>query len=85
MDKQNWRAVWEETRATMVYLEQSLEKVHELERAALIQQQASACSEGVAKTLALMRDGLTRVRQDVHAADLNLRMAQAELDREGEG
>jgi len=34
MDKQNWRAVWEETRATMAYLEQSLEKVHELERAA---------------------------------------------------
>lgn len=85
MEKQNWRAVWEETRATMVYLEQSLEKARELERTALIQQRASACSDGVAKALAAMRESIARVRQDVHAADLNLRMAQAELDREGEG
>ncbi len=81
MDKQNWRAVWEETRATMVYLEQSLERARELERAALIQQHASVCSEGVAKTLAAMRESIARARQDVHAAELNLRMAQAELDR----
>jgi len=82
MNKQRWRAVWEETQATMAHLEESLEQAQELGRTALLLQQASACSEGVAKTLAAMHEIITRARQQVRAADHKLRLADDELNLE---
>ncbi len=82
MEGQNWRAVWEEARATMLHLERSLETARDLERTALIQQHASVCSAGVMKTLSAIQEGIRRARRQVRAADLNLRLANAELARE---
>ena len=79
MDTQKWRDVWEETRAAMKQLEQSMEVVGDLERAVLVEQHANICSEGVTKTLELMRDGVLQVRTRFHAADIQLTAAVEKL------
>jgi hypothetical protein len=80
MDRESWRAIWEETQATMAHLEESLEQAQELGRSALLLQQASACSEGVAKTLAAMHEIISRARQQVRAAERKLRLADDEMN-----
>ena len=49
--------------------------VSDLERAALIGQNADICSEGVTKMLDLMRDSVQQVRTRIHAADIQLTSA----------
>jgi len=46
MNAQKWRDVWEETHAAMKHLEESMKVVGDLERAELVGQHASICSEG---------------------------------------
>ena len=75
MNTQKWRDVWEDTRAAMKQLEESMEVVRDLERSEIVEQQASICSEGVTKTLALMRESVDQVRRHVHAADVQLTYA----------
>ena len=72
MNAQKWRDVWEETHAAMKELEASMEVASGLERAALIQERASLCSDGVARTLQMMRTSVEQVRRRVHAADVQL-------------
>ena len=75
MDNQKWRDVWEETQAAMKQLEQSMEVVVGLERAVLVEQQSSICSDGISKTLEMMRESVQQVRTRVHAADIQLTAA----------
>ena len=75
MDTQKWRDVWEETHAAMKHLEESMRVVSDLERAELVGQHASICSEGVTKTLEMMRGSVQQVRMRMHAADIQLTAA----------
>jgi hypothetical protein len=75
MDNQRWRDVWEETRAAMKQLEQSMKVVVDLERSVLVQQQSSICADGVSRALEMMRESVQQVRTRVHAADIQLTAA----------
>lgn len=41
-------------------------------RSEIVEQQAGICSDGITKTLALMRESADQVRRHVHAADVQL-------------
>ena len=75
MTTERWRDVWDETRAAMKQLEESMEVVRGLERSGMLAEQASICSDGVAKALAVMRESVDQVRRHVHAADVQLTTA----------
>ena len=79
MTTERWRDVWEETRAAMKHLEDSMEVVRGLERSGVVADRASACSDGITKTLALMRESVNQVRRHVHAADVQLTSAVESL------
>jgi len=83
MNTQKWRDVWEETRAAMQQLEESVSVVRNLERSVLIERGARICSEGIARTLELMtRDSVQQVRTRVHAAHTQLIAAVETLSAE---
>jgi hypothetical protein len=75
MTKQRWRDVWDETRAAMKQLEESMAVVRELERAGMVAEHATTCSDGIQKTLALMQESVNQVRRRMHAADVQLTTA----------
>ena len=75
MTTQRWRDVWDETRAAMKQLEESMEIVRHLERAGMAEEHARICSDGVTKPLALMRESVNQVRRRMHAADVQLTSA----------
>ncbi|HEY2524166.1 MAG TPA: hypothetical protein VGI29_03840 [Candidatus Binataceae bacterium] len=72
MDDQKWRDVWDETRAALMALEDSAQVVSKLEREALVTLHASTLSEGITKTLEMMKGTLEEVRTQTHAADSQL-------------
>jgi len=59
----------------MKQLEESMDVVRDLERAGMVEEHARACSDGVTKTLALMRESIDEVRRHMHAADVQLTTA----------
>jgi len=75
MTTERWRDVWDETRAAMKQLEESMEIVRDLERAGMAEEHARICSDGVTKPLALMRESVNQVRRRMHAADVQLTSA----------
>ena len=75
MTTQKWHDVWEETRAAMKQLEESMEVVRGLEHSVMVEEHARIFSDGVTKTLALMRESVDKLRRHVHAADLQLTAA----------
>ena len=79
MTKQRWQDVWEETRAAMKQLEESMKVVRDLERAGLVEQHAQICSDGITRTLASMRESVQQVRTRAHAADVQLTAAAEAL------
>jgi len=57
----------------------AMKVVRDLERAGLVEQHAQTCSDGITRTLALMRESVQQVRTRVHAADVQLTAAAEAL------